>query len=565
MESSLMKPASLRRGRVPVSALLILLACVVGGVALMPVSHGLTSGGSAKAGDKVDKVALKAARDTITEDEVLGHLQVLASAEFEGRDSPSEGLERAAIYLEEQLDSYGFRGVGKDGSFRVPFSRRMSIPDEARCWIKMSTAFGSSADESAVPKGPEFGVDFVPLPGCTGEAQGQAIYVGFGIDRKGYDDLVKKKLKGKIAVIIEGEPRHRRLFEGPDVVTEAADVYGKIEELLGKDVAGILVVRRPPATATLGPDGQPLAPPAMGFRYTWAQWNPGTTEAGPRRKRAFRAPVLEVTPELASAVLGEDVLALAARSDESGKPTKARGEGQEITISSGFDTERLDIDNVAGILEGTDPELRQEVVIVGAHYDHIGVDPRGRIAFGADDNGSGTVAMLEVAQAFASAPPRRSIVVAFFAGEEDGLLGSSSFAKDPPMPRENIAAMFNMDMVGRGESNEVVVLGTAQNPDLEEVLDQAHKIKGSGVRKIVTDQAAHLWQRSDHYSFHQALVPVLFFFEAVSENLNEDYHTFRDSLDLVDIEKVANTAKLCLHVAWIVANADERPGIPRNR
>ena len=502
-------------------------------------------------GQDLDRQSLKRARETITPEEIEAHLTFLAAPELEGRDSPSRGLDRAAEFLEAELRSYGYRGpIGQD-SFRQTYSRALPAPAQERC--------GLVVEGQALV----LGNDFVPLPGCSGEGRGQAIFVGFGIDRRGYDDLARRKLKGRVAVILEGEPRHRRLFEGPDVLTEAADVYDKVQALVAEDVAGVLVVRRPPAAATGRRDRSPAMAPELGYRYTWARWNPRTTERAPRRRNSFKTPVLEITAEVASRILGEDVLALAARIDESGKPKQSRGKGATVELSSGFENRAVAIDNVVGFLEGSDPELRDQVIVLGAHFDHIGVDSWGRVGFGADDNGSGTAAMLEVAEALAGTPPRRSVLVVFFSAEEDGLLGSRHFVESPPVPRENMIAMLNMDMVGRGKKQEVVVLGTRHNPDLKDVLKRAAKLKGSGVREVVTDSAQHLWERSDHYSFHRAGVPVLFFFEAVSETLNEDYHTFRDTVDLVDCDKVVNTARLCLHVTWLLAQSDQRPGPPR--
>lgn len=537
---------------------LLAVALALGASACSGVAHGPARTPAAVSTSETPAAvddALEEARDTIQEEDVERHIAMLAAPELEGRDSPSVGLERAAVYLEQQLASFGFRGVGADGSFRVGFSRALPAPDPERCSLRVDGE--AAALES----------DFVPLAGCAGAAEGELVFAGFGIDRKGYDELAKRDLDGNIALIVEGEPRHKKLFEGPEVVTEAADVYAKVEELVKADVAGVLVVRRMPAEATTGPDGEALTPPTLGYRYTWADWNPATTEQAPRQRRSFRTPVLEVTPAFASALLGEDVLKLAERMDSRGKPLRPKDlrEGQTVSLSSGFENRRVAIDNVVGLLEGSDADLSSEVLVLGAHYDHIGVDPRGRVGFGADDNGSGTSAMLEVAQALGAHPPRRSVLLAFFAAEEDGLLGSASLADAPPVPRESLVAMLNMDMVGRGDEKEVVVLGTRQNPDLEEVLDDAKRVRGTGIKNVVTNRAEHLWQRSDHYSFHRAGVPVLFFFEAVSETQNRDYHTFRDTAEAVNVEKIANTARLCLHVAWQIANADERPGAPRNR
>jgi Zn-dependent M28 family amino/carboxypeptidase len=191
------------------------------------------------------------------------------------------------------------------------------------------------------------------------------------------------------------------------------------------------------------------------------------------------------------------------------------------------------------------------------------VDDRGRIGFGADDNASGTAAMLEVMQALAVAKPRRSVLACAFAAEEDGLLGSKALCDAPPVPRESIVAMINMDMVGRGDAGEVAVLGLVQNPDLEKVLDRARRLSKTGVKNVIVRQGEELFQRSDHYSFHQIGVPVLFFFEGLPIEKNADYHTWRDTLDQLDFDKIENTARLVFNTAWLLADDEVRPPRPR--
>jgi Zn-dependent M28 family amino/carboxypeptidase len=218
---------------------------------------------------------------------------------------------------------------------------------------------------------------------------------------------------------------------------------------------------------------------------------------------------------------------------------------------------------VVGILKGSDPALAQEYVVVGAHYDHVGVDPRGRIGFGADDNASGTAAMLEVVGALAAAGPRRSILACAFAAEEDGLIGSKALCDDLPVPRDSIVAMLNMDMVGRGEVDEVAVLGVPENPSFEKLLARANKLHATRIKSIVTGQGQDLFERSDHHSFHAIGIPVLFFFEGLPISKNDDYHTWRDTIDLVDLDKSARTARLVFNTAWLLADDEQRPPAPK--
>jgi hypothetical protein len=281
-------------------------------------------------------------------------------------------------------------------------------------------------------------------------------------------------------------------------------------------------------------------------------------------------PVLEITPAVAEAIVGQDVLPLVEKVDKSAKAPKPVETGRRVSMASASEERKVPIDNVVGILKGSDPELADEYVVIGAHYDHVGVDTRGRIGFGADDNASGTAAMLEVATALAEGKPRRSILVCAFAAEEDGLLGSAALVDDPPVPTDAMVTMINMDMVGRGETDEVVVLGLIKNPGFEKLLKRAQKLQPTKVKNIVQRQGQELFQRSDHYNFHKKQVPVLFFFEQLPIDKNEDYHTWRDSIDKLDFEKIARTSRLVFNTCWLLANLSETcqgcgRGVPRRR
>ena len=346
-------------------------------------------------------------------------------------------------------------------------------------------------------------------------------------------------------------------------MTEAADVYGKLEDLEKAGAVGVLVVRRAPAELVRGADGEPLAAPALGYRHTWAHWNQtGGIRPVRGRRQEWQLPVLEISEAVAARILGTDVAALAARIDRVGKPRRHEPEGVAVRLAAGFRSAGVHIDNVVGLLPGTDPDLAGEFVVLGAHYDHVGVDPWGRIGYGADDNASGTAALVELAEAFAVARPRRSILFAAFAAEEDGLVGSRAFCDHPPVALDSIVAMLNMDMLGRGDAREVVVIGTRQNPTLERVLKRAKKLERTGLSRVITGRAEHLWERSDHFPFHRAGIPALFFFEAVSESDNADYHTYRDTIDQLDLDKIANATRLVFNTTWLLAEDDERPPQP---
>ncbi len=494
---------------------------------------------------------------TIAEKDLEIHLHEIASPHLEGRDSPSEGLSRAAAYIERCFREAGLAGAGKEGSFRMSYTRDLVAPDPPSCQLEL-------VREGAEPVRFELEKDFVPLPSCPGRARGSAVFAGFGITgaKEHYDDLKGIELKGAVALILEGEPRHKRLFEGPEV-TEAADVYAKVAALAKEGAVGVLVVRRAPAEEILGADGAPLAPTEIGYRYNWAYWNPAFANPVLPPERELELPVLEITEDAASQILGESVSELAAKIDQGGKPIRKELADVVLSVSAGFRRESVWHDNVVGIVRGSDGSLAQESIVIGAHYDHIGVDPWGRIGCGADDNGSGTAALIELAQAFGAAPARRSIVFAAFSAEELGLIGSRFFVDEPPVPLSSMVAMINMDMIGQGDPGEAVVLGIGQNPSLEGLLKRANKLRPTGIKKIITGKAEEFWERSDQISFHAKGVPALFFFDMVSEAENHDYHTFRDTIDRLHVDKIEHITRLVFNTTWLIAEDDERPPPPR--
>ncbi len=502
---------------------------------------------------------LAAGFESITEKDVLVHVTELAAPQLEGRDSPSEGLTRAGDYIISRLKAAGVEPGGPDQGFRMPYTRHFAAPVPARCALMLELEGGETVSFALEE-------DFVPLPGCPGEGHGPLSFHGFGItgsEERRYDDLKGRNCKGEVVMVLESEPRHKKLFEGPEI-TAAGDVYAKIRTLEERGAAGVLVVRRPPAEEPKGADGKPLAPAALGYRYTWADWNTGAPDVKEAAHgTTVEIPVLEVSAAAATRILGEDVLELAANIEKTGKPLRREPKERKVTLSAEFAPQDVPLDNIVGLVRGTDPAVAGEYVVLGAHYDHIGVDGWGRIGCGADDNASGSAGLLELAEGFALSRPRRSLLFAWFSAEEDGLIGSRSFCDNPPVPREALIAMLNMDMIGRCEEGEVVVVGTHLNPGFEDVLKEAKKLRATQIKKVVTNKGIDLWGRSDQAPFHDLGIPALFFTEGEIDADNPDYHTYRDTIDRLSIPKVTRTTRLVYNTAWLIANAPERPPRPR--
>jgi len=484
----------------------------------------------------------------IDRDDLTAHVLYLAAPELEGRDTPSAGLARAASYLAAAFREAGLSGAVDaegDAAFLWTYRQSAAVPEPAGCRLELTV-------EDAEPDALRLGEDYVPVLGASGEAEGEPIFLGFGIDsrRERYNDLKGRAYRGKVAVVVEGEPRHDELFEGPELTREA-DLYAKLEELEERGVRGVLVVRRPLRSDR---EGAP-PPPPLSFRHTWAAF---VGESPPVVER-IEIPVLEVTAAAAERILGRSVAPAIEEMDRRGRPVRFEAPGRRVRLASASRPGAAETANVVGVLRGTDPELAGEYVVLGAHYDHLGVDPRGRVGLGADDNASGTAALLELVEALAAAGPRRSILACAFAGEEDDLLGSRALCADPPVPVAAMVAMLNLDMVGRGEADEVVVIGARRNRALSDVLERARALGGTRIERIETGKGRDLFERSDHFAFHEVGVPVLFFYEGWPLSDNPDYHTWRDTVDELDFDKITNTTRLVYNTAWLLANDDDRP------
>jgi len=536
---------------------------------------------------------IPAALASITREEAEAVARYLASPALEGRDTPSHGLDLALKHIAESFAAAGFvpapdsdavwrrvagdspppdwavhrasggadsstgaeAGSGTRALWLRPYLREKllfdrvilhtPLPDE--CTLELTVG-----DET--PRALRYGVDYVPLSEYTGEASGELAFVGFGIenDTERYDDFRGLDVRGKVVALVAGEPDHKRLFDGVNVTAEAS-VWNKLDEVARRGAAGAIVIRRPPAL------GKGETAPELAYRWTRASWIAPTTD----QVRAT-LPAVELHWDAAEELLGFDPLEWAEKVDRSGKPTKRVVDGgRHVRLRTATRTGPVVLTNVVGYLPGRAGALAAESVVVGAHVDHIGVGPRERVGLGADDNASGTAALMEVAEALALARPARGIWCVGFTAEEDGLLGSAAFVADLPMPREQLVGMVNLDMLGRGDPKHVVTLGFRSNPGMRDVVARAERLGNTGIKKVEECSDVGLFQRSDHYSFHTAGIPTVFFFENFPIESNRDYHTWRDVADLVDFDKVRNTARLAFHTAWVLAEERSRLGPPK--
>jgi len=536
---------------------------------------------AAVATEGTDEAVVEAALEKIETDEIEVHVRYLASRALEGRDSPSTGLDRAAQYLCERFAEAGLvyaprcaerwaaesqapmpawsQAGEADGTFLWPY-RIGELPGGGREGFQFTRPVPDACSLELLVEGEParefaYGEDFVPLRGCDGDVRGELVFAGFAISSKTekYDDFKRLDVADKVALVFEGEPEHAKKFDGEEV-TDEASLWRKLHLLHEQRARGALIVRR------TAPPVEGDAHPRLGFRYTLAFFQ----GSRPERQREV-VPALEISMECATALLGQDAEKLLEKLDRSARPTLVKDAvARQVSFRGATEAGGVVVHNVVGLVPGSDAALAAEYVVVGAHYDHIGVGVRGRIGLGADDNASGTAALLAIARALREAAPRRSVLVVAFASEEDGLIGSRRFVEDLPVPAGKVAGMINLDMIGRGKASVVTLLGGGPNPDMAEAVKRAKRIAKTGISKLEFDDDPGLFQRSDQYSFHEAGIPSIFFMEDMPIAVNKEYHTWMDTPDLVDMQKVANTARLAFTTAWILANDDGRPAPPHD-
>jgi len=373
-------------------------------------------------------------------------IRYLASDELEGRGPGTKGLEKAAEYIRERFQGLGLRGAGEDGSFMRPFE------------ITVDTKV-VPAKTSLVLRGPdgqelklELAEDYQPLAtGGSGKANTQVVFAGYGImaPKLNYDDYRDADVEGKVLLIIRREPQQdnpKSAFDGKKVTTHSY-IRTKLQAAKKNKAAAVLLVNDPFTTKAKKKDQ--LTPP-NGF---------GT--------RALGVPFAHVKQAIANQILerssvksGEQNLtsveAISTRIDETMTPMTQPLEGWTAELEFTFETVKAEVSNVIGVIEGEGP-LANETIVIGAHYDHLGYGPFGSrrpneraIHNGADDNATGTAAVLELARRFAEReekPARRLVFIAFTA-EERGIIGSNRYVEKPLFDLENTIAMLNFDMIG---------------------------------------------------------------------------------------------------------------------
>ena len=446
------------------------------------------------------------AADLITEENLRMQLGVIAHDSMRGRDTPSPELTETALYIAGQFRDFGLEPGAGDGFIQSYPMTRISPASADRQVFRLS----GPAGVTDMGYGDQF---FIQATVSNAEADGSLVLVERASDMP--------SASSQIAILRVTTANIRQVFGGRlrDAIRAAAP-------------AGLVVVLD--------------VPDAQFERFR---------EFLGRERVVFGAPESEGVPVVfvAQESLPADLAAqVAAGTLEDG------WSGQLATTA---DIEVEEAPNTIGVLRGSDPELRDEYVLITAHMDHVGV---GRpvdgdsIYNGADDDGSGTVTVVEIARAFASLEqaPRRSIIFVTVSGEEKGLLGSRYYAENPTFPIENTVANINLDMVGRNWSDTIVVIGKDEStlgPQVERISADHPELDMAVIDDIWPEES--FYTRSDHYNFAQRGVPILFFFNGT----HDQYHQPADEVELIDYDKMARIGRLVFYLGLEVANQDDRP------
>jgi Zn-dependent M28 family amino/carboxypeptidase len=503
--------------------------------------------------------------ETISKDQLKADLYFLAGDAMRGRltGTPEYGL--AAEYIESRFLRLGLKpAVGESMFHRYDLVlSRMDQPNRLQAGGRQGKVLE----------------DFYPLIfSADATANAPVVFVGYGIHAPalGWDDYKGRNLSGSIALILDGDPDPndpKSIFDGV-VTSEYANALRKTMWAQDAGAAGVLIVNA--ATLPRVTNGFPSAartywpakPPVID-KYTLATY-----------ADRIRIPAVQVSPAMASAILGRPLKDIEKVTSATGTKVEL-----EVTLKRTIVEDR----NVVARIEGSDPALKDEAVIVSAHYDHNGADGD-QIFNGADDNGSGAVALMEIAEAYTLAAaqgqrPKRTVIFASWGSEErccGPLLGAWAWVEDEAWPLAKTVATLNMDMIGRSEevpeyggrrfnglatqtaaqnANNVNILGWSYSPDLSALVDQANHSTDLRLLKRYDNNKSNLLRRSDQWPFLQRRVPALFF----HSGLHPDYHTTNDRPERIDYNKVERVARLVHQLSWDLANRDGRPSMPARR
>ncbi|MBS1811965.1 MAG: M28 family peptidase [Acidobacteria bacterium] len=496
----------------------------------------------------------------ITAAQIKDYLEFIASDELEGRDTPSRGLNIAAKYIASHLSRWGLQPGGANGTYFQPFTVKLTKLDPTNSWAELNGQRFSC------------GEDFYPVTLMQGTFTAPLVYVGHGWVHKGknlnaYQGL---EVKDKVMISASGFPKG----------LSPNDLTGK----MGEDwLSSVLYAQKNGAKAL-------IIVSSFGTLANWATAYKSILEKGdvsfekPGSANP-QIPILLASPKFLTALFqGEKQNAsMIVSRAYTGEPLPGFDlTAKKLSLSIAAKAEAVTTRNIVAKLEGSDPVLKNEYVTIGAHYDHVGIgapDATGDTIYnGADDDGSGTTAVMAIAEAFAKGPrPKRSMLFVWHAGEEHGLWGSEYLTDNPPIPINQIITQLNIDMIGRakaaGDTNpanqalpdpgEIFVIGSKMmSTELGELSERVNKsllnLKLNYKYDDPNDPERYFY-RSDHFNYARKGVPIIFYMDGN----HADYHRPSDSIEKIDFQQMEKVARTIYATAWELGNLANRPRVDK--
>jgi len=458
----------------------------------------------------------------ITENEIIYHIKYLSSDKLQGRRTGEKWCDSAGAYIEREFLHYGLK----------PFNNSF------RQYYEVISSLSYGKNNKLIIKGikikPQINRDFVPLgSSSSGKVRGELIFAGYGISLpdSSYNDYASLDVKDKIVIILSGYPEN----DSSKKFLRFDNLRYKATIARDKGAKAIIFVKIPTA------DEKDILPKIRSER--------SSSKAG--------IPIIQITHKLAKEIFKSrnvDLDFLIKKINSENKPIQTNFNHLQAELWTEIIENKSKTFNVIGYIEGNDPNLKNEYIVIGAHYDHLGLggssslEPdKKAIHPGADDNASGTSGVLELAQYFSANKDKigRTLIFMAFSGEEEGLLGSAYYVKNPLAPIEKTVAMINMDMIGRLKDKKLIVNGSGSSPIFNNLLNKYNK---DSIFNLKTNNDG--FSPSDNSSFYGKNIPVMMFFT----DIHQDYHKPSDTWDKINVTGTRSILELVKNVLTDLSN-----------
>jgi len=511
-------------------------------------------------------MAQKEGLATINKSDLKAHMTFFASDEMEGRETGSHANDAAALYIKTNLMRLGLSPISETGDYFQLMPLRSNYLNPEGTHLTMHDKNGETifSTDSIV---------YLMPPSSSLNATGELVFAGYGFmdTISGYNDFEEISLTDKIVLLMTGNPMLAAQNESSSMFDNATESL-KFGAIFSQNPKAIFYVYNPSSKFKSAYDSG-IADMISGGR-------PGTHQISKPDRQAFSLPfpIVFITQHTADMLLqttGYKLEQLENQILSEGKPVSLELDSITASVCANVETKDIQSRNVIGIVEGSDPVLKDECIVYSAHFDHVGIDSKGEVFNGADDNASGSMGLLEVAEAYMNLKkkPLRTVVFAWVNAEEKGLFGSQYYTDNPIIPMENTLVNINLDMIGRSElpsdtiefmgyelditqAGEILVYTAHESTELTNMLNSS--AKKTGLKVIDMGEEIQLGT-SDHASFMAKGVPAFCF----NSGTHSDLHGIGDELEKIDFDKMEKVSKMVFLLGYKVANQRERIHIDR--